>query len=90
MFPRIVYIIVDKKTELEIKFERLSRMGVPFKDELDRRTIEIYYDLKFAKDVVTKNKSIKVPNTNVFKIAATKLKSKGISRIVASDILIAL
>lgn len=92
VFPRIVYIIVDKKTELEIKFLRdYPEWEFLSKDELDRRTIEIYYDLKFAKRCCNKEqKVVKVPNTNVFKIAATKLKSKGISRIVASDTLIAL
>ena len=35
-------------------------------------------------------KVIKVPNSNVFKITASILKARGISRIVSSELLIAL
>ena len=58
---------------------------------LNRKTIEIYFDLKNAKRYCNKDqKVIKVPNTNVFKIVAPILLSKGISRIVSPDKLIAL
>ena len=60
-------------------------------DELNRKTIEIYQDLKNAKRFCNKEeKVIKVPNSDVFKIVAPLLLSKGISRIVSSDKLIAL
>ena len=40
-------------------------------DELSRKTIEIFDDLKVAKRVCNKEqKVIKVPNTKVFKIVA--------------------
>ena len=61
------------------------------KVDLNRQTIEIYFDLKNAKRYCNKDqKVIKVPNTNVFKIVAPILISKGISRIVSPDKLIAL
>ena len=90
--PQIVYMIVDKKIELEIKllkdFPEWSFLPM---DDLNRKTIEIHFDLKTAKRLCSKEqKVIKVPNTNVFKIAAPLLTQKGISRIVGEDKLIAL
>ena len=52
---------------------------------------EIYFDLKIAKGLCGKEqKVIKVPNTSVFKKVAPMLVSRGISRIVSADQLIAL
>ena len=60
-------------------------------EDLNRKTIEIYIDLKIAKRFCNKEqKVIKVPNTNVFKIVAPILLNKGISRIVSADKLISL
>jgi len=91
-FPRMVYMIVDKKVELEIKYLRdYPRWEFLSKNELERKTIEIYSDLKTAREFCGKEqKVIKVPNTNVFKIAAPFLLSRGISRIISSDQLISL
>ena len=91
-FPQNVYMIVDKKIELETKFLKdfPDWQFLP-KEELNRKTIEIYFDLKKAKRFCNKDqKVIKVPNTDVFEIAAPKLLSRGISRIVSADKLIAL
>ena len=91
-FPKIVYMIVDKKIELEIKsLKDYPEWHFLSQDELNRKTIEIYFDLKNAKRSCGKDqKVIKVPNTEVFKIAAPFLLSRGISRIVSSEKLIAL
>ena len=91
-FPKIVYMIVDNKIELEIKhLKDFPDWQFLSKDELNRKTIEIYDDLKNAKRFCKKEqKVIKVPNTNVFKIVAPILLSKGISRIINNDKLIAL
>ena len=91
-FPKIVYMIVDKKIELEIKYLKdFPAWDFLSKDELNRKTIEIFFDLKNAKKFCNKEqKVIKVPNTNVFKVVAPHLLSRGISRIVSSDKLIAL
>ena len=85
-------MVVDKKIELEIKKLRdFPDWQFLSKDELSRKTIEIYFDLKIAKRFCNKEqKIIKVPNTNVFKIVAPILLSRGISRIVCPDLLIAL
>ena len=89
-FPKVVYMIVDKNTELETKLLRdfPSWQFLP-EEDLNRKTIEIYFDIKVAKRNCNKvKKVIKVPNTNVFKIAAPILLSRGISRIVSEEQLI--
>ncbi len=91
-FPKTVFIIVDKKVELEIKYLRdYPKWQFLSQDELERKTIEIYYDKKIAKSFCgNEQKVIKVPNTAVFKIVSPILLSRGISRIVSEDNLIAL
>ncbi len=91
-FPKIVYMIVDKKIELETKYLKdYPDWQFLSLDELNRKTIEIYIDLRNAKRVCNKEqKVIKVPNTEVFRIVAPILLSRGISRIVNSDQLISL
>ena len=91
-FPSIVYMIVDKKIELKIKtLKEFPQWQFLSKDELERKTIEIFNDLKTAKTECSKeNKVIKIPNTNVFKIVSKILTSRGISRIIYDDKLIAL
>ena len=91
-FPSIVYMIVDKKIELETKFLRdYPEWEFLPNEDLNRECIEIYDDMKTAKRFCNKEqKAIKVPNTNVFKLVAPFLISRGISRIVYSEQLIAL
>ena len=90
--PKIVYMIVDKKIELEPKLlKEYVQWNFLSEKDLNRKTIEIYFDLKIAKRSCSKDKKvIKVPNSEVFKIVAPILISKGISRIVSSELLIAL
>ncbi len=91
-FPTVVYMIVDKKIELEIKYlKEYPQWQFLSQEELSRKTIEIYLDMKIAKRFCNKEqKVIKVPNTDVFKIAAPFLLKKGISRIVSAEKLISL
>ena len=90
--PKIVYMIVDKKIELVIKNLRdFPDWHFLSEDELKRKTIEIFNDLKTAKRFCNKEqKVIKVPNSEIFKIVAPALLSKGISRIINDNQLIAL
>ena len=76
-FPKIVYMIVDKKIELEIKLlKEFPEWEFLSENELNRKTIEIFSELKIAKRFCNKEqKVIKVPNTTVFKIAAPILLS---------------
>ena len=91
-FPKIVYMIVDNRIELETKILRdYADWQFLSQEELNKKTIEIYFDIKIAKRFCSKEqKVIKVPNTNVFRIVAPILVSRGISRIVCPDKLIAL
>ena len=91
-FPKVVYMIVDKKIELEIKYLKdYPEWQFLSQEELSRKTIEIYLDMKIAKRFCNKEqKVIKVPNTDVFKIVAPILIKKGISRIVSANQLISL
>ncbi len=91
-FPKVVYMIVDKKIELEIKLLKdFPEWEFLPQDDLRRKTIEIFFDLNLAKRSCNKEqKVLKVPNTDVFRIASPALKAKGISRIVCAENLIAL
>ena len=91
-FPEIVYIIVDKKIELEIKLLKdYPEWHFLPEEDLQIKTIEIYFDLKVAKrDCKKDQKVIKVPNTNVFKIASKIMVSRGIKRIISDKQLISL
>ena len=91
-FPRVVYMIVDKKIELEIKvLKDFPEWEFLPQDDLNRKTIEIFFDLNIAKRSCNKDqKVLKVPNTDVFRIASPVLIRKGISRIVCAENLIAI
>ncbi len=91
-FPKVVFMVVDKKIELEIKLLKdFPEWEFLSSSDLNRKAIEIYFDLNTAKRFCSKDqKVIKVPNPNVFNITAPILKSKGISRIVSPEKLIAL
>ena len=91
-FPKTLYMTVDKNFELEIKplKDFLDWNFLP-QDDLKRKTIEVFLDIKEAKIKCNKDqKVIKIPNTNVFQIVNHILLSKGISRIVCGNNLVAL
>ncbi len=90
--PKVVYMIVDNQIELEPKLLKdYVEWNFLSEKDLYRKTIEIYFDLKIAKRSCSKNqKVIKVPNSKVLKIVAPILISRGITRIVSSELLIAL
>ncbi len=92
IFPKTIYMIVDKKIELETKFLKdFPEWQFLSEEELNRKTIEIYDDIKIAKRFCKREqKVIKVPNTEVFRIVAPILLARGITRLVNSDKLIAL
>ena len=56
-FPKIVYMIVDKKIELETKYlKEYPEWQFLSEKELNRKTIEIFVDIKVAKGFATKIK----------------------------------
>tara|TARA_B100000886_G_scaffold334102_1_gene289132 strand:- start:305 stop:955 length:651 start_codon:yes stop_codon:yes gene_type:complete len=90
--PKVVFMIVDSKVELQPKLlkDYASWSFLP-EDDLNRNTIEIFSDQKSAKKYCSQNqKVIKVPNPNVFLIASETLKRKGISRIIFDQLLLSL
>ena len=91
-FPEIVYMVVHKTIELETKLLKdYPEWHFLSNSDLNRKTIEIYLDIKIAKRFCNKDqKVIKVPNPNVLKIVAPILISRGISRIISDKNLIAL
>jgi len=91
-FPKVVYMVVGKNIELEIKLLKdFPEWDFLPDNDLSRKTIEIFFDLNLAKRKCNKEqKVLKVPNTDVFRIAAPVLIAKGISRIVCAENLIAL
>ena len=91
-FPKVVYMVVDKKIELEIKLLKdFPEWDFLPLDDLNRKTIEIFFDLNRAKRSCNKEqKVLKVTNTDVFRVAAPLMIKKGISRIVCTEKLIAL
>lgn len=91
-FPKVVYMVVDKNIELEIKLLKdYPEWDFLPQEDLNRKTIVLHNDLKATKRLCKKDeKVIKVPNPNVFKIVAPILNSRGISRIIFNAQLIAL
>lgn len=90
--PKILYMIIDNKIELEPKLLKEYREWSFLPEEdLNRTILEVFTDQKIAKRNCNKNqKLIKIPNPNVFLIASSKLKSKGITRIILDNLLISL
>jgi len=91
-FPSVVYMLVDKKIELSPRLLKdYPDWSYMPKEDLERMTLEVFDDQRKAKKNCTKNqKLIKVPNPNVFLLASKSLKSKGISRIIFNNLLLAL
>ena len=92
VLPKVVFMIVNKQVELETKLlKEYVEWNFLSDEDLSRNTIEIFYDLKDAKRSIKKDQRvIKVPNSDVFRITAPILRLRGISRIVSSEILIAI
>lgn len=92
ILPEVVYMLVDKNIELTPKLLKdYPEWSFMPSEDLQRMTIEIFDDHKYAKKLCAKNqKLIKVPNSKVFLIASQVLKSKGISRIVFNKQLLSL
>ena len=91
-FPKVVYLLIEKEIELKPKLlnDYPEWSFLPTED-LSRYTIEVFSEQKEAKMKCNKNqKLLKVPNPNVFFLASKNLKSKGISRMIFGDLLIAI
>ena len=90
--PESVYIIVDKKVELELQLiSDLPEWNFLPENELKRNAILLFANQRSAKRSCSKNQRvIKVPNTSIFNLLKSYLISKGITRLILDDSLIAL
>ncbi len=90
--PECVYMIVDKKVELEYQpISDLPEWSFLPDNELKRYAILLYPDQRSAKRNCSRNqKVIKIKNTNVFEITKSHLLSKGITRLIIDNSLISL
>ena len=92
ILPECVYMIVDKKVELEYQpISDLTEWSFLPEDELKRYAILLYSDQRSAKRNCSRNQRvIKIKNTNVFEISKSHLLLKGITRLIIDDLLISL
>ena len=90
--PESVYMIVDKKVELDLKpISDLPEWSFLPENELKRHAILLFSNQRSAKRSCSKNQRvIKIPNTKVFEISKSYLVSKGITRLILEDSIIAL
>ena len=90
--PEIVYMLVDKKVELDtLSISTLPEWNFLPENELNRTAILLFPNQRSAKRSCSKSQRvIKIPNTNVFKISKSYLVSKGITRLILEDSIIAL
>ena len=90
--PESVYMIVDKKVELDFQpIAELPEWSFLPENELQRNAILLFSNQRSAKRVCSRNQRvIKIPNTIVFKISKSYLISKGITRLILEDSIIGL
>ena len=90
--PESVYMIVDKKVELDLQLiSNLPDWSFLPENELNRNAILLFSNQRSAKRSCSRNQRvIKIPNTSIFKLSKPYLISKGITRLILDDALIAL
>ncbi len=92
ILPESVYMLVDKKVELEIiAISELPEWRFLPENELNRNAILLFSNQRAAKRSCSRNQRvIKIPNTNVFEVSKSYLVLKGITRLILEDSIIAL
>ena len=90
--PESVYMIVDKKVELDLQtISDLPEWSFLPEDELKRIAIVLFSTQRTAKRICSRNQRvIKIPNTNVFNLSKSYLISKGVTRLILEDSIIGL
>ncbi len=90
--PESVYMIVDKKVELELQpISTLPEWGFLPETELERNAILLFANQRSAKRICSRNQRvIKIPDTSIFKLSKSYLISKGITRLILEDSIIGL
>ena len=92
ILPESVYMIVDKKVELDLKvISDLPEWSFLPDSELKRNAILLFANQRSAKRICTRNQRvIKIPNTSIFKLSKSYLLEKGITRLILDDSIIGL
>ncbi len=90
--PECVYMLVDKKVELEVKaISDLPEWSFLPENELKRNALILFSNQRTAKRNCSKNQRvIKIPNTSVFEVSKSYLVLKGITRLILEESIIAL
>ena len=90
--PESVYMIVDKKVELELQLiSDLPEWSFLPEYELQRKAILLFANQRSAKRICSRSQRvIKIPNTSIFKISKSYLIEKGITRLILEDSIIGL
>ncbi len=90
--PESVFMIVDKKVELDFQtISDLPEWNFLPENELKRNALLLFANQRSAKRSCSKNQRvIKIPNTSIFKLSKSYLISKGITRLILEDSIIAL
>ena len=90
--PESVYMIVDKKVELDLQpISDLPEWSFLPENELQRNAILLFSNQRSAKRICSRNQRvIKIPNTSIFQISKPYLISKGITRLILDDSIIGL
>ena len=90
--PESVYMIVDKKVELDLQpISELPEWSFLPENELQRNAILLFSNQRSAKRICSRNQRvIKVPNTSIFQLSKSYLISKGITRLILEDSIIGL
>ena len=90
--PDCVYMIVDKKVELDLQpISDLPEWSFLPENELRRNAIVLFANQRSAKRICSRNQRvIKIPNTRIFKLSKSYLLAKGITRLIIEDSIIGL
>jgi len=90
--PESVYMIVDKKVELEAQpISNLQEWSFLPENELQRNAILLFSNQRSAKRICSRNQRvIKIPNTSIFQLSKSYLIAKGITRLILEDSIIGL
>jgi DNA-binding transcriptional regulator YhcF (GntR family) len=90
--PESVYMIVDKKVELELQLiSDLPEWSFLPDNELQRKAILLFANQRSAKRICSRSQRvIKIPNTSIFKLSQSYLISRGITRLILEDSIIGL
>ena len=90
--PESVYMIVDKKVEIDSQpISDLPEWSFLPENELKRNAILLFANQRSAKRICSRNQRvIKIPNTSIFNISKSYLIEKGITRLILEDSIIGL